>query len=403
MKLLKELLNKLRGPNVMQRYVVLFVLFVVMAVLFMLLDYSLVFEYKMSSEQQTTASLHQFKTLLEGKYKRDKPKILLWSTFFGRMSWYEESKAVFTDVCNTGCTLTANKDDIETADAVVFHLNDITWGGGVRNFFGYPFPSYRRPDQVWVLYNMEPITMVWGSFTGLQGLFNWTCSFPRDSDVLLPYGHVRALTSEEITNITSPQNVRSFLNYDYFGDKNMTAGITMISDCFDDARRYRIIDTLRKYISIDVYGGCGKPCPGDYLSCNNLLNPYKFYFALENSDCRDYVTEKYWRSLIRKQIPIVAWKLSMDDLVIPNSYINVYDFDDLDAAGAYIKKVSENRTLYNSYFSWKGSYKMNPKNGFCDLCEKLKDPGVSSQVYHDMDGWLTSSVCLQASVSILFL
>ena len=149
---------------------------------------------------------------------------------------------------------------------------------------------------------------------------------------------------------------RSILNYDYFGEKNKSHGVTVISNCADPARRYRIIGKLREYIDIDVYGRCGQPCPGDYASCLDLLKPYKFYFAFENTDCRDYVTEKYWRVLERGQIPVVAWKHSMEGLVIPGSYINVYDFKDLDSAGKHIKKVSENRTLYNSYFKWKTDY-----------------------------------------------
>ena len=177
----------------------------------------------------------------------------------------------------------------------------------------------------------------------------------------------------------------------------------MISHCTDDAGRYKVIEKLKSYIDIDVYGRCGKPdpCKGGYLYCNELPASYSFYLALENSDCRDYVTEKYWRAIMRGQLPIVAWKYSMTDLVLPNSYINVYDFEDLDAAGAYIKKVSENKTLYNSYFKWKATYRGDIRHGlgFCVMCEKLKDQSVPSQVYHDMYGWLTSFTCPQFTVS----
>ena len=181
---------------------------------------------------------------------------------------------------------------------------------------------------------------------------------------------MRRLTAEETANLHSPEKIKSVLKHDYFEDKTKVAGITMISDCADDSERYRLIDRLRKHIDIDVFGGCGQPCPSEYASCVELLKPYKFYFALENSDCRDYCveTKKYWRSLDRKQIPVVAWKLPMEGLVIPNSYINVYDFTDLEEAGAYIKKVSQNRTLYNSYFKWKEEYVIDPHNGFFVLC-----------------------------------
>ena len=194
---------------------------------------------------------------------------------------------------------------------------------------------------------------------------------------------------------------RSALSYDYFWEKHKSQGVTVISNCDDQARRYKLIENLKKYINIDVYGRCGQPCPGDYASCLDLLKPYKFYFAFENTDCRDYVTEKYWRVLERGQIPVVAWKYSMEGLVIPGSYINVYDFKDLDSAGKHIKKVSENRTLYNNYFKWKTKYAPYYHNPFCTICEKLKNSSLPSQVYHNMYGWLTNSFCPQATVSLL--
>ena len=376
-----------------------FIVIFAMAIFFNIYLYN--FAVTPADETQTMVSTDGLKSVFSGNFNRSNPKILLWTTFFGKMLWYEESKNVFSEICNSDCILTANRSEIETADAIVFHLNDITWGGHMGYVFGHPFPKYRRPDQVWILHNLEPITMVWGSFSAWQGLFNWTWSYPRGSDVYAPYGQMRRLTAEESANLRSPENVKNVLEYDYFRDKPKAAGITMISDCADESQRYRLIDKLRQYIDIDVFGGCGQACPDGYASCVDLLTPYKFYFALENSDCRDYVSEKYWRSLDRKQIPVVAWKLSMEGLVIPNSYINVNDFIDIDEAGTYIKTVSENRTLYNSYFKWKEEYTIDPHNGYCTLCEKLKDSNMPPQVYHDMNGWITSAGCPQATVSII--
>ena len=306
-------------PKTNKRYCALFIAIIAMTIFFSMIQNFAVVEYTTSNERQTIVSTDRFKSVFPGKLNRSKPKILLWTTFFGQMLWYEESKNVFSEICNSDCTLTANRSEIESADAIVFHLNDITWGGHMVNIFGYPFPKYRRPDQVWILHNLEPITMVWGSFSDWQGQFNWTWSYPRGSDVYAPYGQMRRLTAKESANLQSPEKVKSVAKHDYFEDKTKVAGITMISDCADDSQRYRLIEKLRMYINIDVFGGCGQPCPGGYGSCVDLLKPYQFYFALENSDCRDYVSEKYWRSLERNQIPVVAWKLPMEGLVIPNS------------------------------------------------------------------------------------
>jgi hypothetical protein len=75
----------------------------------------------------------------------------------------------------------------------------------------------------------------------------------------------------------------------------------MVSNCKTvQSSRNNLVMELQKYIKIDVYGKCGK------LKCRKKLGyddsseecrdmvakTYKFYFALENSLCRDYVTEK---------------------------------------------------------------------------------------------------------------
>jgi len=59
------------------------------------------------------------------------------------------------------------------------------------------------------------------------------------------------------------------------------------------------IRELQKYIQIDVYGNCGT------LSCEKrrgkdcfdmLKKDYYFYFSFENSNCRDYITEKLYQN-----------------------------------------------------------------------------------------------------------
>ena len=343
----------------------------------------------------TSGFKQNFKTIFHEKYIRSKPKILLWTPFFGSMKWYDDGQRDFANVCKSACILTGDKREIETADAVVFHLSDITWAENMRSGFQFQFPRYRRKDQVWILYNLEPISMIFGNLGAWQRVFNWTWSFTKDSDVYAPYGQYRRLTEEESLSQQeiTPESV------DFFANKTRRGAVAVISNCIDDARRYKLIEYLRKFINVDVYGKCGKPLPDEA----DLKSSYQFYLAFENSDCREYVSEKYWSTLMRNQIPIVAWKLPMDDLVIPNSYINVRDFKDLHTAGEYIKRVSENRPLFNSYFEWKKKYKQIFEMGFCRLCENLKDTNQNAQVYHDMSGWLSNAVCKPVSVSIIII
>jgi len=68
-----------------------------------------------------------------------------------------------------------------------------------------------------------------------------------------------------------------------------------VSNCESESLREKYVQTMKKYIDVDVYGKCGDHVcwVGEQDECYNILErDYKFYLAFENSFCRDYVTEK---------------------------------------------------------------------------------------------------------------
>jgi Glycosyltransferase family 10 (fucosyltransferase) C-term len=76
----------------------------------------------------------------------------------------------------------------------------------------------------------------------------------------------------------------------------------IVSNCNAANQRYEYAVELSKYISVDIYGSCGKlQCShkgGN--NCNELLNKqYRFYLAFENSNCKDYITEKLYYNALR--------------------------------------------------------------------------------------------------------
>ena len=246
--------------------------------------------------------------------------------------------------------------------------------------------------------------MLFGNFRVWQGIFNLTMSYSTNADIQTPYGAYRRLSKNEISknlhvHLNTTKSKASSHNIDYYREKTKSGAIAIISNCFDEARRYRLIETISKFINVEILGKCGKPCPKDSAWCENIKHSYQFYLAFENSDCRDYVSEKYWSTLGRNQIPIVAWKHSMVGQVIPNSYINIYDFPDIESAGAFIKRVGENRTLYNSYFEWKKVYTRKYESEMCKLCDILSDHTKPAQSYVDLYGWFANFSCKPTTVS----
>jgi len=172
------------------------------------------------------------------------------------------------------CVVTDDRRRIKDADAVMFHHSG-----------GRPW-AYRPPNQVWILYMLESPYHTPG-LSGYRDVFNWTATYRHDSVIVTPYEKFVPF-NENVR--TLPQN------------KSYAAGKTkqvawFVSNCGGRNNRRQYATELAKYISVDVYGACGPlKCPRhNSQKCFNKLNKdYKFYLSFENSNCRDYITEKYF-------------------------------------------------------------------------------------------------------------
>jgi hypothetical protein len=196
------------------------------------------------------------------------------------------------------CETSANRTDVHSYDAVLFHLR--TWS---KN----DLPQSRLVHQRYVFWSME--SAAWRIFnisvTPMNGFFNWTMTYRWDSDVVAPYGYIRPLGKAQLH--PSDSQMKCYFSNNG-GIKNYAKGKTkmavwFVSNCRTVvSSRNELVKELQKYIAIDVYGTCGNlTCPKNqdesYESteqCRDLAaTQYKFYLSLENSLCRDYVTEKY--------------------------------------------------------------------------------------------------------------
>ena len=90
------------------------------------------------------------------------------------------------------------------------------------------------------------------------------------------------------------------LNFNSFLDiaANKTKAVAwFVSNCGARNGRLNYAKELSKFIQVDIYGACGsKRCPrAQSNTCFDMLNrDYKFYLAFENSNCKDYITEKFF-------------------------------------------------------------------------------------------------------------
>nr|CDS23134.1 glycoprotein 3 alpha L fucosyltransferase [Echinococcus granulosus] len=122
---------------------------------------------------------------------------------------------------------------------------------------------------------------------------------------------------------------------------------------------------------VDIYGYRRLNCSKS--SClEHLGRRYKFCLAIENSNCRAYLTEKLFRTALRNDmVPIVMGGRPDDyfNLAPPNSYIHVDDFHSPAHLAEYLRYLDGNDTAYAAFFAWKALGTIRKASmTFCRLC-----------------------------------
>lgn len=175
-----------------------------------------------------------------------------------------------------------------------------------------------------------------------------------------------------------------------------------VSNCGARNGRLAYARELAKHISVDIYGTCGSlKCPRSDKKCFDLLDKdYKFYLAFENSNCRDYITEKFYvNGLGRNILPIVmgARPIDYERSGPEGSYIHVDEFASPAELAKYLHRLDKNNDLYNSYFRWKGTGEFINTYFWCRLCAMLHAP-PKPKYYEDVNNWWRGSgVCTSKS------
>lgn len=141
-------------------------------------------------------------------------------------------------------------------------------------------------------------------------------------------------------------------------------------------------------------------CPGHFGSDCPKLNDYMFYLAFENSQCREYMTEKlFWNAYSKGAVPIIMGPSKKDCEIFlpPNSYIHVEDFARPADLAEYM--ILLNDMWFNTYVGlheWRRHFKIVNEHGYfgsksyhyCRICEALNYNNESVKVYDDLSNFL---------------
>lgn len=314
------------------------------------------------------ASIHDATT----RQPTGKKIVILWTPFFSQVNYVLPLEHYSCP--QTNCDFTSNKSLIREADAVMFHARDTNL---------YELPTYRRPDQRWILLHHEaPPNTPANLFEGLNNLINWTATYRTDSDVVLTPRYRKKASSSANEVCKLPFHVAA----------NKTRLVAwFVSNCNTNSRREDFVQELRKTVTIDVYGSCGP------YACHPKMSPkcyqtiereYHFYLSLENAICKDYVTEKLFNIMDYNIIPIVFGGVDGDKFLPPKSAINVFDFKNTAALGQYLIQLAKDHRKYDEYFQWKSEYEMEPYQHYaCQICSKLNSGKSVSKSWGRLSQW----------------
>ncbi|XP_017019592.1 glycoprotein 3-alpha-L-fucosyltransferase A [Drosophila kikkawai] len=282
------------------------------------------------------------------------------------------------------CELTANRDLVSTADMILYKDHYIPTG-------------IRRPSnskQVSMLYYLE--CPYHTQNVKVPDAINWTATYRRDSTIVAPYEKWQYYD-------TKVQQQEQDQNYAVNKTKKVA---WFVSNCGARNGRLRYAHELQKHIEVDIYGACGnfKCSRSTADKCFEILdNDYKFYLAFENSNCKDYITEKFFvNALNRRVLPIVMGARPEDyEVSAPRrSYIHVDEFASPKELAEYLRILDRDDELYNSYFKWKGTGEFINTYYWCRVCatlhneEQLRKP----RWYSDLnDWWRGAGVCTTGS------
>ncbi|KAM6170150.1 LOW QUALITY PROTEIN: alpha-(1,3)-fucosyltransferase 7 [Rhynchocyon petersi] len=267
----------------------------------------------------------------------------------------------------THCQLSVNRSLLASADAVVFHHRELQMRRA-------RLPLDRRPSgQPWVWASMESPSHTRG-LSRLRGVFNWVLSYRSDSDIFVPYGRLEPHTGPVPPPPPPKRGVAAWV----------------VSNFQERQQRVRVYRQLAPHLHVDVFGRANRR-----PLCSDCLLPtvarYRFYLAFENSQHRDYITEKFWRNaLVAGSVPVVLGppRVNYEAFVPADAFVHVDDFSSARELASFLAGMNESH--YRRFFAWRDRLQVRLlsdwQERFCSICAHYSHL-PRSQVYEDLEGW----------------
>lgn len=161
-----------------------------------------------------------------------------------------------------------------------------------------------------------------------------------------------------------------------------------VSNCQASNGRHYMVRQLQRFIPVDIYGDCrynrNRDWPldadGNKIDHVALASRYKFYLAIENTNCDDYVTEKLERALASGAVPVVDGPVDYSRYTpAPGALIQYNDFGSPRALAAYLLQLDQDDEAYNAHLAFRA-----PRTGENTDAEgnvRIAEPWTFNQEY----------------------
>ncbi|XP_051906773.1 alpha-(1,3)-fucosyltransferase 7 [Hippocampus zosterae] len=277
--------------------------------------------------------------------------------------------------CSPSCKIVRRRSLFPTADVVVFHNRELITGQEKL-----PMDLPRPPGQRWVWMSLEsPVHN--GDLRKFAGIFNLTMNYRRDADISIPYGERLAKKPEEGENPVQTNT----------GNKSILA-CWVVSNYASSYRRSKVHKELSAIVPVKVYGRWTN-IPLTSAELIPTISHCYFYLAFENSEAKDYITEKLWKNAYQSgAVPVVLGAPVQDYEAVapPHSFIHVDEFASVKELAVYLQQVAGDQKLYSEYFQWKRNWKTKLtadwNERLCKICSHF-DSLPPNKVYADLAAW----------------
>ncbi|KAG0030028.1 Alpha-(1,3)-fucosyltransferase 11 [Podila clonocystis] len=288
--------------------------------------------------------------------------ILWWAPWFNDPQVFE---GVVVDNCDLPytCKFTHNRDVYDEAKIIVYHGTAFNPKDTSR------IEDVKSGNKAWVLMSLEApkpyqIKSEWTNvFT-----HTWTYSF--HSDFVQSYFKAGRGPDTFISNILAKPKY-TIQEKNTFRKEGLAPIAWIVSSCTSENGRHFYVKQLQKYTKVDIYGHCmsNKEFPKGPdrkdLDPDLFIGKYKFYLAIENTNCNDYVSEKINKPYVNGLVPIVDGPKDYSRYLATNhSAIRMDDFATPEQLADFINELDKDDARYLTYLDYKKKPAGTPLESF---------------------------------------